>query len=85
MNKGIPLWLAIDVDILDQSTFSATDYLMPNGLIWDDFAALFKNLAQYPDLLGISIACYNPEKDPNKFFGKKLAQLIIQSLEDRVS
>lgn len=79
---GRPFWLAVDVDILDQEAFPATDYLMPDGLSWDSFASLFKELAQSPQLLGLSLACYNPEKDPGLRDGERLANLVIQSLRD---
>lgn len=75
-----PFWLAVDVDIVDQSVFPATDYLMPGGLDWDAFAILFKGLAQSPQLLGLSLACYNPEKDPGLRDGRRLAQLVISSI-----
>ncbi|MBL8710375.1 MAG: arginase family protein [Rhodospirillaceae bacterium] len=75
-----PFWLAVDVDIVDQSVFPATDYLMPGGLDWESFASLFKGLAQSPQLLGLSLACYNPQKDPGLRDGRRLAQLVISSL-----
>lgn len=80
-----PFWLAVDVDIVDQSVFPATDYLMPGGLDWETFATLFSGLAKSPQLLGISLACYNPEKDSGLSDGKRLAELVIRSLEDRQS
>jgi arginase len=80
-----PFWLAVDVDIVDQTAFPATDYLMPGGLSWDIFATLFNGLARSPQLMGISLACYNPEKDAGLRDGKRLAELIIQALEDRQS
>lgn len=80
-----PFWLAVDVDIVDQSVFPATDYLMPGGLDWETFASLFSGLAKSPQLLGISLACYNPEKDSDLSDGKRLAELVVRSLEDRQS
>lgn len=79
---GRPFWLAVDVDIIDQAAFPATDYLMPGGLSWDAFASLFRGLAQSPHLLGISLACYNPEKDPSGHDGGRLAELVISSLQE---
>ncbi|MDY0874233.1 arginase family protein [Dongia rigui] len=78
-----PFWLAIDVDIVDQAAFPATDYLMPGGLSWEAFASLVKGLARSPQLLGISLACYNPEKDEGLRDGKRLAELVIQALETK--
>lgn len=79
----LPFWLAVDVDIIDQAAFLATDYLMPGGLSWESFASLFKWLAQSPQLLGISFACYNPEKDAGLRDGRRLAQLVIASLQEQ--
>ncbi len=77
-----PFWLAVDIDIVDQTDFPATDYLMPGGLSWDAFATLFKGLAASPQLIGVSLACYNPEKDKDLKNGKKLAELTIESLQN---
>lgn len=81
-NESRPFWLAVDVDIIDQAAFPATDYLMPGGLSWEAFASLFRGLAQSPQLLGISLACYNPEKDPSHHDGSRLAELVISSLQE---
>ncbi|MBI2253776.1 MAG: arginase family protein [Proteobacteria bacterium] len=80
---GRPFWLAVDVDIIDQAAFPATDYLMPGGLSWESFAILFKGLARSPQLLGVSFACYNPEKDSGLRDGKRLAELVVDALGDR--
>ena len=37
---------------------------MPNGMTWDELAAALGPLASSPSLIGASLACYNPEKDP---------------------
>lgn len=79
--KGIPFWLAIDVDLLDPAVFSATDYLQPGGLSWAEFAMLVNGLAASPDLIGLSVACYNPEKDPGHADGRRLAALLVASLQ----
>jgi arginase len=76
-----PFWLAIDVDILNPLVFPATDYLQPDGVSWDNFASLVRGLAQSPHLMGLSVACYNPEKDPGYHHGRRLAELLVDSLE----
>ena len=40
----------------------ATDYLMPDGLGWDELAGLLAPLGASPALAGVSLACVNPEK-----------------------
>jgi arginase len=56
-------WLHIDVDVLDEAVFPATDYLQPGGLDWPQLIALLRPIVRDPRLVGWSIACYNPEKD----------------------
>ena len=77
---NLPFWLAIDVDILDPIEFPATDYLQPDGLSWRNFAHLLLGLAGSPNLMGLSVACYNPEKDPGYRAGRRLAGLLVEAL-----
>ncbi len=65
-------WLHLDVDVLDESVFPATDYLMPGGLSWDELVELMRPLVISPALIGASIGCYNPDKDPDRVDGRAL-------------
>jgi arginase len=56
-------WVHLDVDVLDEQAFPATDYLMPGGLSRDEVAGLMRPLLASPALAGLSLACYNPAKD----------------------
>ena len=67
-------WLHLDVDILDRDVFPATDYLMPGGLDWDELIGLMRPLASSPALIGASVGCYNPEKDPDLRNGRELVE-----------
>jgi arginase len=66
------VWLHIDVDVLDQAILPATDYLMSGGLDWDELVELLRPVAADPGLVGWSIACYNPEKDPGGADGRAI-------------
>jgi arginase len=68
-------WVHLDVDVFDEAVFPATDYLMPNGLTWDELAELISPLASHPSLAGASLGCYNPEKDPGTRSGQRLVEL----------
>lgn len=70
------LWLHIDVDVLDQAVFPATDYLQPGGLDWDELVDLVAPVAAADGLVGWSIACYNPEKDPAGADGRAIVAAI---------
>ncbi len=71
-----PFWLHFDVDVLDQEVFPATDYLMPGGMTWDELHAVIAPLLASPRLIGASLACYNPEKDPDRACGKALVAAL---------
>jgi arginase len=73
---GAPFWLHLDVDVLDQAIFPATDYLQPGGLDWEELAALLAPLGAADALVGASLACYNPEKDPGLELGRRLVGVL---------
>lgn len=71
-----PFWLHLDVDVLDRDVFPATDYLMPNGMGWEELDAVLAPLLASPALTGASLACYNPEKDPGSVCGIELVEAL---------
>lgn len=73
-------WLHLDVDVLDRDAFPATDYLMPDGLSRPELKALIAPIAGSPDLIGINVTCFNPEKDRDKSCGRALADLLESTL-----
>jgi arginase len=73
-----PFWLHLDVDVLDEAVFPATDYLQPGGLDWDELAAVLAPLAASEELIGASLACYNPEKDPALVCGRRLVDALAR-------
>ncbi len=73
---GGSFWLHLDVDVLDEEAFPATDYLMPGGMGWEDLGDLLTPLLASEALIGASIACYNPEKDPGGACGKALIEAL---------
>ena len=76
LQAGKPFWLHFDVDVLDEQVFPATDYLMPNGMTWDELRDVLGPLFASPSLVGMSLACYNPEKDPELASGRALVEAI---------
>ncbi len=69
-------WLHFDVDVRDQEVFPATDYLMPGGASWEEVGAMLAPLLSSPALIGASVACYNPEKDPGAACGRALVEAL---------
>ncbi len=73
-------WLHLDLDVLDEVVFPATDYLMPDGLRLDELADLLRPLGRSEALIGASIGCYNPTKDPDARHGRELVDLLVDVL-----
>ncbi|MGH2940712.1 MAG: arginase family protein [Solirubrobacterales bacterium] len=73
-----PFWLHVDVDVLDEVVFPATDYLQPGGLDWDELAAVLAPLAASEELIGMSLASYNPEKDSGLACGRRLVEVLAR-------
>jgi arginase len=73
-----PFWLHFDVDVLDEAIFPATDYPQPDGLDWDELGAVLTSLAAADGLIGASLACYNPEKDPHLACGRRLVETLAR-------
>jgi arginase len=73
---GGRFWLHLDVDVLDQAAFPATDYLMDDGLTMDELRQLIAPIAGSPGLAGINVTCFNPDKDPDGSCGAALANLL---------
>jgi arginase len=80
---GVPMWLHFDVDVLDQEVFGATDYLMPNGLTWEELELLMRPIAASEALIGVSLGCYNPDKDPERACGRTLVDVLGRALDGR--
>ena len=72
LGPELPLWLHFDVDVLDQEVFPATDYLMPGGMTWEELLPVITPLLSAPSLVGASLGCYNPDKDPGRACGRAL-------------
>lgn len=71
-----PYWLHLDVDVLDEEAFPATDYLMPGGMSLAELDDLLAPLFASDALIGASVACYNPEKDPGGACGRALLEAL---------
>ena len=75
---GHPAWLHIDLDVLDERVLPAVSYPQPLGLDWDELIALVRPLAAAPNLLGISVADFNPDRDAEGVYANR----IVAALEN---
>jgi arginase len=74
--RGGRIWLHLDVDVLDEKIFPATDYLAPDGLEWSELIAAMRPFGASEELIGVSIGCYNPDKDPGSKCGRALVDAL---------
>jgi arginase len=77
---GGRLWIHLDLDVLDERAMPATDYLMPGGLQWDELEALMAPLGATGALVGVSLGCLNPEKDPDGSYTERTCALLAGTL-----
>ena len=77
---GRRYWLHLDVDVMDQEAFPATDVLMPDGLSVAELSELIAPLLAHEALAGVNLVCFNPEKDPGGACGDALAELTLAGL-----
>lgn len=68
-----PAWLHLDLDVLDAEALPAVSYPQPLGLGWAEVTALARPLATAPNLVGVSVADFNPDRDPD---GTQAAQVV---------
>lgn len=73
-------WFHLDVDVLDELVFPATDYLFAGGLTWEELQPMLGPLLSSPGLLGASIGCYNPEKDTAGRDGQRLIESLRRAI-----
>ncbi|MEV6314339.1 arginase family protein [Streptomyces sp. NPDC051776] len=74
-------WVHLDVDVLDEAAFPATDYPVPDGLTLGELQSLLRPLTADPGLLaGLSVGCYNPDKDPDGSGAEELVALLGELL-----
>lgn len=77
---GIPMWLHIDVDVLDPAVLPAVTYPQAGGPDFDQLAVLLGPLASSPSLVGVSVADFRPDLDPSGVYAARLVSLLERVL-----
>ena len=76
--------LHLDLDVIAQEEFPAVVVPGSGGLSFEDVRAALKVILGHKNLVGLDIAQYNPDKDPNGDGAKKLVDLLVESLSARL-
>jgi arginase len=69
-------WLHFDVDVFDQEEMPAVTYPLPDGLGWEHAEALLRPLVGSRRLVGLSVADFVPDKDPDGRYARHLVDLL---------
>jgi arginase len=69
-------WVHFDVDAFDGEEMSAVTYPLPDGLGFEHTEALLRPLVSSPALVGVSVADFVPDKDPDGRNARRLVELI---------
>ncbi len=73
-------WVHVDLDVLDEQVFPATDAFVPDGLDWDELAELLEPMTTHPACIGVNVVCFNPEKDPDGESARRIVELLDRVL-----
>jgi len=77
--------LHLDLDVIAQEEFPATDVPDSGGLTFAEVRNALTEFAKQKNLLGFDIAEYNPDKDPDGSGAKKLVDLLADVLSARLA
>lgn len=75
----------LDTDVIANDDFPAVD--VPDasgGVSLAEVRAALSEFVRHKNLLGLDISQYNPDKDPDGSAGKKLVDLIVDTLTERI-
>jgi arginase len=76
--------LHLDVDVIAEADFPAVNVPGSGGLRFDEVRASFTEFLKHKNLLGLDVAQYNPDKDPDGSGAKKLVDLLVEALSARL-
>ena len=74
----------LDTDVIAVEEFSAVNVPGTDGLKMADVRAALSEFAKHKNLLGLVVAQYNPDKDPDGSGAKKLVDLLGEALSARL-
>jgi arginase len=74
-------WLHLDLDVLDADALPAVTYPQSHGLDWHDLSALMAPLLASPLLAGVSVTDYNPDRDPDTRYARRIVKFLAATLE----
>ncbi len=77
--------LHLDLDVIAQEEFPATNVPGSGGMSFAETQAALIEFGKHKNLLGLDVAQYNPDKDPDGSGAKKLIGLLADVLSARLT
>lgn len=74
----------LDCDLISADEFPAVNVPASGGLRMDDARAAFSEAVGQKNLLGLDLAQYNPDKDPDGAGAARLVDLLVEALKGRL-
>ena len=74
----------VDLDVINQEEFGATNVPGSGGLTFEDVKESLKVFARQKNLLGLDISQYNPARDADGSAGKRIVELVEEILKERL-
>lgn len=75
---GAPVWLHVDIDVLDSDLMPAVDSPFPDGYTYDELAATLRTLL--PHVAGVEITIFDPDLDPSGTHARTLVDCLAAGL-----
>jgi arginase len=75
--------LHLDLDVIAKEEFPAVNVPGSGGLRFEDVRASFVEFVKHKNLLGLDVAQYNPDKDPDGSGARKVVDLLVEALSAR--
>jgi arginase family enzyme len=76
--------LHLDMDIIAEEEFAAVNVPGSGGLRLEEVRAALREATSQKTLLGLDVAQYNPDRDPDGSGAQKLVALLVDSLSARL-
>ena len=80
--QGLPLWLHIDLDVLDDAALPAVDYRMPGGLAPGEFVRAARLALDTGLVSGADVTIFNPSLDWDGSQTRLVTALLTAALAD---
>ena len=78
VTPDVPYWLHVDADVLDSALLPAVDSPAPDGLSFEELAALLRQLV--PRAVGVQVTVFDPDLDADGSQAQALTDCLVSGL-----